>query len=202
MASYSLTLFAYEHGRTSKVGEFNDSIVLDSPMRTYIGPLLQILAEGREEQELLFQFTYGEWKAAAKSAAIRAGLGPLQPVLYQLRHLGPSSDAAEGRRSLAQIKARGRWASEPSVRRYEKHAQLARQCQKLSPAAQALATECLSHIGWILAAAAAPLLPCDAAGCVVTPSPAAFRVSQRKRVSSSSKLSHARDSVRPSLRWA
>lgn len=161
-----------------------------------------MLAEGRDGHELLFRFTHDEWKVAAKVAAARAGLNPLRRVLYQLRHTGPSNDAAEGRRSLGQIKARGRWASDSSVRRYEKHSQLARQWQKLSPAAQVFAQRCLSHVGAILGAASAPTLPCDAVGYDMMPSLTASRGLRRGRGPSSSKASQARGSAKRSPRWA
>ena len=45
-------------------------------------------------------------------------------MLYQLRHGGPSHDRRSRTRSLAEVKQRGRWASDTSVRRYEAHARL------------------------------------------------------------------------------
>ena len=45
-------------------------------------------------------------------------------VLYQLRHGGPSHDRAFHSRSMMEIKARGQWLSDLSVRRYEGHARL------------------------------------------------------------------------------
>ena len=54
-------------------------------------------------------------------------LDKLAPVLYMARHSGPSIDVAEKTRTLDQVQVRGRWASEATVRRYEKHAQLAKQ---------------------------------------------------------------------------
>ena len=139
MGVWCLTIFDFETGRSSKTGHFNDSIVLDSIGRSGLGLLLSRLAAGRDAAEPLFKFSYLEWAAVAKRAAAAALLAPLAPVLYQLRHSGPSVDIAEGRRSLAQVKVRGRWVSDNSVRRYEKHSQLAKQWAMLSPAAQSFA---------------------------------------------------------------
>ena len=45
-------------------------------------------------------------------------------TLYGLRHCGPSADRAENRRSLVEVKKRGRWAADSYVRRYEKAGRL------------------------------------------------------------------------------
>ena len=41
-----------------------------------------------------------------------------------LRHTGPSQDRLSNQRSLAQVKRRGRWASDSSVKRYEKSSRI------------------------------------------------------------------------------
>ena len=47
-------------------------------------------------------------------------LGLTDPSLYRLRHRGASHDAAARLRGIAEIKRRGRWAKDNSVRRYDK----------------------------------------------------------------------------------
>ena len=54
-----------------------------------------------------------------------AALVKVTAVPYQARHSGASLDAARGLRSRAEIKARGRWASDRSVARYESKARVA-----------------------------------------------------------------------------
>ena len=47
---------------------------------------------------------------------------PVKYVPYQLRHGGPSHDRLKRYRSMAEIKARSRWASDYTMKRYEAHA--------------------------------------------------------------------------------
>eukprot|EP00973_Karenia_brevis_P068349 9507587-Karenia_brevis.AAC.1 len=53
------------------------------------------------------------------------------PCLYQLRHSGASRDFQAGHRTLKEIKRRGRWKTDSSVRRYEKGGRITDQLQKL-----------------------------------------------------------------------
>ena len=57
-----------------------------------------------------------------KTAVRDAGRLPKDAHPYQMAHGGASTDALHGTRSLVDIKTRGRWALDSSVRRYEKHA--------------------------------------------------------------------------------
>ena len=54
-------------------------------------------------------------------------------VLYQLRHGGASDEIITGDRSVEEVRRRGRWKSEASVRRYSKPSMLHRLLGKLSP---------------------------------------------------------------------
>ena len=57
MTSCTLTLFEAAGGRPSKTGHYNDSVVLDSPSRAFLGPLLHQQAL-RATGTKLFDFTY------------------------------------------------------------------------------------------------------------------------------------------------
>ena len=78
-------------------------------------------------------------------------LGVLNPTLYMVRHSGPSIDVAEKTRTLTEVKARGRWAADTSVRRYEKHSQLTKQWHSLSKKAQLFSLSVVAHIPNLLA---------------------------------------------------
>ena len=52
------------------------------------------------------------------------GLERWRPVLYMARHTGASLDRLEDRISLEEVRRRGRWASDRSVKRYEKRAMI------------------------------------------------------------------------------
>ena len=75
-----------------------------------------------------------------------------------MRHSGPSIDIAEGRRSLLQAKSRGRWGDSNNMRRYEKHAQLAKQFQALPASVQTFALQSEEWIANVIGGSLAPLL--------------------------------------------
>ena len=151
MAAWSLTAFDFVLGRSSKVGSFNDSIVLDHPKRQWLGIWLGRLAKQVGPHVLLFGFSYHAWATTAKAAAELVGLVVFNPTLYMVRHPGPSIDVAEKTRTLAEVKTRDRWASDTSVRRYEKHNQLTKQWHMLSAKAQQFSLSVLAHIPNLLA---------------------------------------------------
>ena len=59
-------------------------------------------------------------------------MGLADPSLYRLRHGGASHDVAIELRSLAEVKKRGRWVSDSSVRRYSKAIRLQQAENQLS----------------------------------------------------------------------
>ena len=95
----------------------------------------------RKPDELMFQLSYQELLIQFKVAC--RDLGFDDPSLYRLRHGGASHDAASRLRSIVEIKRRGRWASDASVRRHEKGTWLQSVEVKVSPtqASKAMAVE-------------------------------------------------------------
>ena len=81
---------------------------------------LAALREVRLREARLWSFTMPQLRKAFESAAQRLRVSQLGIHLYGLRHGGVSFDLLEGRRSLEQAKARGRWRSDASLRRYGK----------------------------------------------------------------------------------
>ena len=62
----------------------------------------------------------------------------LQDVcMYQLRHGGASEDILSARRTLAEVKTRGHWSQDSSVKRYAKPGMVQQLLAALSPAARA-----------------------------------------------------------------
>ena len=152
---FAITLFDPLYGRSSKTGQYHDSVVLDGP-HTWLGPLLHRHAMQVGPSERLFPFEYAEMAQWVAQASIAAGLDVLQPVLYQLRHAGASIDAASGLRSLEQIRARGRRAAASSMMRYEKHAQIGKTWHALPPAVQTHALKCELRLANVLSGALKP----------------------------------------------
>ena len=127
---YSLNLFPDERIERSKVGAANESIMLDSDYCREVGPLLASLMMG-SGQEAIFPFGLARLTAIWKSAIKDIGLERFGFVLYQLRHGGPSHDRRYKLRSALEVKLRGRWASDRVMKRYEAHARLDREFQRL-----------------------------------------------------------------------
>jgi integrase len=116
----SLSLFPAGEGTASKVGVFNDSVVLDSTNREWLTDILLRRCNELKRGQSLFPYTYPQFLRLFQKAADTAGLSAWQVSPHILRHSGPSHDHLNGLRSLADIKRRGRWSADRSVRRYEK----------------------------------------------------------------------------------
>ena len=59
-----------------------------------------------------------------RQALLELGLGKESPSLYTLRHGGASHDLLAGLRPVAEVKERGRWVSDKSLRRYGKRTRM------------------------------------------------------------------------------
>ena len=68
----------------------------------------------------LWGFTPGEYLRTWRAAAGALTVDWVAESPYQCRHAGPSRDRLMHLRSLAEVKKRGRWAADGSVRNYEK----------------------------------------------------------------------------------
>ncbi len=128
----SLLLFPRERGKPSKTLGYDDSVVLDSKGREWLGPLVEAQARRRPHQQL-FGMTYLDWLNLVKTAAATLGLQDWDITLYRMRHTGPSHDWLAQLRSLSAIQRRGRWGAASSVRRYEKSARVTSLLGKLPP---------------------------------------------------------------------
>ena len=127
----SLLLFPQEKGVSSKTHEFDDSVVVNTPGREWLGPLLEARAALVGPGMPLFPVTPSSFTTLFKTAASQAGLAPWNLSLYVLRHSGPSHDILAGLRTLLEVKRRGRWLSDQSVRRYEKSSRVTSRLQTL-----------------------------------------------------------------------
>lgn len=89
--SWALNLNTSEQMFTSKTGLADESILLDSPVMSYLGPALERLAQGVPTLPL-FRLDYARLLQLWKRAWTQIGMKPNYPVLYQLRHSGASWD--------------------------------------------------------------------------------------------------------------
>ncbi|CAK0897361.1 unnamed protein product, partial [Prorocentrum cordatum] len=137
----SLVLRPEEELQSTRTRGFNDSILLDSPARSFLGPLLEQVAFQSQPMELLFPWSGAAFNAMFKEAAALVGLESWELTPCILRHSGPSHDRLTKARSLEAIKRRGRWASDLSVRRYEKGSRVMRRLASLDRGRQLVLAE-------------------------------------------------------------
>ena len=133
---WSLLLFPEEDGRPSKTGHFSTVVLLDNPRFRFIDPVLEALKSRLAPDAALIDMSYPHFARALRQAADRVGVQTLQPAPYSLRHSGASLDMLDARRSIPEIKMRGRWQADGSMVRYVKGGRVAEQWGKLSAGAR------------------------------------------------------------------
>ena len=118
---FTLHLHPASRGERSKTGATDESVMLDAADAPWLGPLLQQLLAGVPHRHL-FGLSYPQAKSFWDSAVQRAGLAAIKPVMYMCRHGGPSHDRRMRLRSQEEVKRRLRLVSDSALRRYEAHA--------------------------------------------------------------------------------
>eukprot|EP00438_Fugacium_kawagutii_P017670 Skav211267 [mRNA] locus=scaffold2429:526:2325:+ [translate_table: standard] len=127
---HCLNLHPSDRMETSKVGMCDETIQLDSNLMPWLGDLLTAMITGCPHAPM-FPIQYTQLNNCWMRQLVKVGLERNHAVLYQLRHSGPSYDRSTKSRSLQDVKKRGRWATDSSVKRYEAHAKLAQEFQRL-----------------------------------------------------------------------
>ena len=140
---WSILLHPAERQQRSKVGLADKSILLDGQQVPWLGPALQHLTTSTT---FLIDMTYHELVQCWQQALLALGLPKDHAVLYQLRHSGPSHDRFFLLRSLAEVKQRGRWMSDSTMRRYEAHARLNQEFNELPKKTQAMCLKAEAQI--------------------------------------------------------
>ena len=101
-----------------KTGLYDESVMWDTD--PWILPWFARLTVGRRPEELLWPFSHADHLLLFEKVTSLLQLHALRPCLYALRHGGASDDLLTGRRSVMEVKRRGGWAAESSVKRYAK----------------------------------------------------------------------------------
>jgi len=141
---WSLLLCPEERHHRTKTGEFDTSILLDSPwMSTWAPNLFSVLKEAPPDQRL-WDFNYVDYEKAFRKAA---EVLDLEVTPYQTRHSGPSIDRVKGYRTLPEVQKRGQWKSHKSVARYEKAARLASTWEALPEDLRLHCLDCEENLG-------------------------------------------------------
>ena len=111
--------------------EYDESLLPDWPVFLKLRPL--IVEKARLPAGApLFGMQYAEYLANFHRCAEISGVSQLQVHPYAVRHGGASHDALTSFREMANIKARGRWRADSSVRRHEKHARVLKELERMS----------------------------------------------------------------------
>ncbi|CAK0875312.1 unnamed protein product, partial [Prorocentrum cordatum] len=125
-------------GETTKTGECDDTVVLNSPGRDWVGSVLEMWARrrpssSRPEDPVFPNLSLAKYEALFRqySRSVLGKTGHLTP--HVARHSAPSHDVLTGARSLSMVQKRGRWAHPKSVKRYEKSGRLLLQAARLPP---------------------------------------------------------------------
>ena len=122
-----------------KTGEYNESVLLTNEF-DFIFPLLAFLKVTRLPLVSLWEFDLIALSKRFREACDLTGCELLNFTLYGNRHGGATHQRLLGV-PMADIKKRGRWRSDNSLRRYEKATSVLAQAAKLPPATREFAQQ-------------------------------------------------------------
>ena len=128
---WAILLHPQELKIPGKTALFDGSILLDSDL--WMGPLLAKITVGRNPAEPLWADPHQLLVQQFSQITKELGLEELGLSLYALRHGGASHDILASRRPLLEVKKRGRWSTDSSLKRYVKEARLQHELSKVNP---------------------------------------------------------------------
>ena len=119
----------------SKTGQLDESVLMEWGEVPGIGRALLRRLKELKPTDPLWPFEQTVLNAEFRNDVNCSGVHVLGPHFYSLRHGGASDDLLTGRRKRDEVKARGRWLSDVSVRRYGKAARTMKEAARLGPVA-------------------------------------------------------------------
>ena len=123
-----MVLGPLERGVSSKVGVYDETVILDDRRAPWLDRLLIQQAQRQlaklGEDAPLWTFSAASYLTKWRRAVERLGVAEIAKSPYQNRHGGASRDHLLKLRSMAEIQRRGRWASDSSARIYDKPGRL------------------------------------------------------------------------------
>ena len=141
---WSILLFPEHLGKPSKTMQFGDSVEMDDSRIKFLIPLLAAMSSELDVSSA-WSFAYPDYFQLFKRVVTEMGYPSGVP--YRARHSGPSTDLADGTRSLAEAQRRSRWAQASSLARYERRARLAAEWMKLSLRTRSMCQAAASPLG-------------------------------------------------------
>ena len=139
----------------SKVGLYDETLLVDCPELTRVLKAFRLRHHSGPLLPLPINKFNAIWQQAARELRLELSIGIPHP--YALRHSGPSADRLHLRRSLAEVKARGRWRADSSVRRYEKGGRSLERLSVLTAAMLRYLHQCKKRVCMVLDGRSLPL---------------------------------------------
>ena len=119
--------------QTTKTGESDDSILLgDKAHDRWVKECLRCFFE-LWSMNFFPDISLPSYESFCRQACEKLGYKCACVMPHIIRHSSASNDVYHGRRTLAEVQKRGRWAAKKSVSRYEKHAFLLAQWRQVCP---------------------------------------------------------------------
>ena len=139
----------------TKTGVVDDAIIMDQP--PWLGAVITKWFGALKPDEPLFPEEPAVVLKSWRAACLTLGLPPL--CMYQLRHGGASEDVLSKNRTSDEVKSRGRWRTETSLRRYAKPAQVQRLLNSLSPNLRVYAEQSFNNLEGLMSRKVRASLP-------------------------------------------
>ena len=147
-ASWGVLLHDASMGRIGKTGMQDEAVLID--LDPWLFPALASLVGRPSAPRPLWSHTAEELRVQFRASCLNLQLGRLGASLYCLRHGGASDDLLTKRRTLAEVRERGRWRTDASVRRYGKTTRLQSEIHKVPPATWQLGQQAEAHFAQAL----------------------------------------------------
>ena len=144
---WCVLLHSDNQDKASKTNERDKSLMFNSVGFSWMEKELATLAAARNGSELLWPFSQEQYSEFVATAASLTGQADLVP--YSFRHAGASHDLLTRSRSAEEVKQRGRWRTDGSLKHYGKPAKALQAQSRLRPAILEYGMWVDSHIGLI-----------------------------------------------------
>jgi hypothetical protein len=121
---WSILYNLIENLRPGKTGEWDEGVIIDQPHVQCLSPIFHQMVVNRSAGGNLWKRTPQQLNVAFNLALERLGLTHLNIVRYSWRHAAASADLLTKSRTAEEVKARFRWRSDSSMKRYTKAARV------------------------------------------------------------------------------
>ena len=131
-----------------KTGVFDATVLIDSD--PWLHPILVSMISNRKPQDPLWRDSHPALVRTFSGITADLGLEHLGSCLYTLRHGGATHDIITRRRNMLEVKQRGRWQTDSSLRRYVKLARLQHEQSKIPKSIAEQGREVLANLPQLL----------------------------------------------------